>query len=61
MMPFVAFGIVLRGFSTSPAVTPMSSVPPKLNMTTTSAMSSPVQCPSDVRESAPCGKNPRPR
>ena len=58
IMPFVARGIVLLGFSTSPAVTPMSSVPPKLNMTTTSAMSRPSQWPSAARDMAPCGKKP---
>ena len=46
MMPFVAFGMVVRGFSVSPAVMPISSVPPKLNITTTSAIIRPVQVPS---------------
>ena len=58
MMPFVAFGMVVRGFSVSPAVMPMSSVPPKLNITTTSAISRPVHVPSALRVIRPCGRNP---
>ena len=56
--PLVAFGMVVRGSSVSPAVTPISSVPPKLNMTTTSAMSRPVQVPSALRCMTPFGRNP---
>ena len=58
MMPLVALGMVRRGSSVSPAVTPMSSVPPKLNITTHSAMSRPVHWPSAVCCITPCGKNP---
>ena len=58
MMPFVAFGIVVRGSSVSPAVMPISSVPPKLNITTHSAMSRPVHWPSGVRCMSPFGRNP---
>ena len=58
MMPFVAFGMVVRGFSVSPAVMPISSVPPKLNITTTSAIIRPVQVPSALRLINPCGRKP---
>ena len=57
-MPFVAFGMVVRGFSVSPAVMPMSSVPPKLNITTTNAISKPVHVPSALLDIRPCGRNP---
>ena len=50
--------MVVRGFSVSPAVMPMSSVPPKLNITTTSAISRPVHVPSALRDISPCGRNP---
>ncbi len=58
MMPFVAFGIVTRGFSVSPAVMPISSVPPKLNITTTNAIIRPVHVPSALWDIRPCGRNP---
>ena len=58
MMPFVARGMVLRGSSVSPAVMPMSSVPPKLNITTTNAINSPVHWPSALCCSRPWGSTP---
>ena len=59
MMSLVARGIVIFGSSVSPAVMPMSSVPPKLNITTTSAISRPVH-PLSVWPMSPFGKKPPP-
>ena len=58
MMPLVALGMVRRGSSVSPAVTPMSSVPPKLNITTASAIRRPVHCPSGRCSISPFGRKP---